>query len=249
MRGATTSFEPAHYFGNADADVDKWEALFERLASTSHEFERALDVGCGTGAYLSFLTNRRPDVTAYGIELDVERSTQARAANPRVDVRTGDAVEALASTTESFDLITLWDVFEHVTRPGALLEMLAARLAPGGSLYIQTIHESSLLPAVGRWLYKMSGGAFATPIQRTHEAHHLVFFTQTGLDLLIRNAGLVVREQWYDRLAMARMDGSRLLAAAAASALRLENAMGNGLFVNLLLEHPQAGSEVQPPSR
>jgi hypothetical protein len=92
------------------------------------------------------------------------------------------------------------------------------------------------VPALGRALHVASRGRIRGPARRTHEPHHLVFFSRRGLEALADAAGLRIRALWFDRLAMARMDGSRAVAAATAALLAIENALGNGLFVNVLLE-------------
>ncbi len=136
----------------------------------------------------------------------------------------------------NIDLVTLWDVFEHVTAPTRLLQALARQLAPGGCIYVQTIHEQSLVPAAGRLAYALSAGRVRYPARRTHEPHHLVFFTRAGLEQAAEGAGLRIRELWFDRLHRGRMDGPPLLTALTSAALRAENSLGGGLFVNLLLE-------------
>jgi len=135
-----------------------------------------------------------------------------------------------------FDLVTLWDVFEHLPDPVSLLRELRRSLAASGAIYLQTIHERSLLPALGRASYRASGGRLTRAVRRTHEAHHLVFFTRAGLAVAAERAGLRIRELWFGRLARRRMDGPPLVTAAAAALLAVENALGNGLFVNLILE-------------
>jgi SAM-dependent methyltransferase len=235
-RGAETSFVPESYFDNAALDRDKWEALFARLPDDGRGVETVLDVGCGTGAFLDFVTKRLPGTRIEGIELDSERAALARDANPRAAVHTGDALETALELEARFDLITLWDVFEHVTAPTRLLEALSRRLAPGGVLYVQTIHEHSLAPTLGRLCYSLTGGRVRYPARRTHEAHHLVFFTRSGLEVAAAAADLRIRELWFDRLHRGRMDGASVLTGLTSLALRAENALGGGLFVNLLLE-------------
>ena len=241
VRGAATSFAPSDYFEHADADRDKWEALLARLGGRPAA-GGVLDVGCGTGAFLAFMGRVRPDLRREGVELDPERAAEARARDPEATVHTGDALDVLRGLAGPFHLVTLWDVFEHVTDPRALLGELARVLAPGGVIYIQTIHERSLLPLAGRAVYAASGGRLRYPVRRTHDAHHLVFFTLEGLRVLADAAGLRIRATWYDRLARRRMDGHPVVTALASLALRAENALGNGLFVNLLLERPPAGA-------
>ena len=242
VRGAATSFEPESYFGNAALDRDKWDALFGRLQGRALP-ESLLDVGCGNGAFLAYATGRIPQLRTEGVEFDAARVDQARAANPRARIHHGDALEVAQALDASFDVITLWDVFEHVTAPARLLAALGGALAPDGSLYIQTIHEHSLVPAAGRLAYAISGGRLRSPARRTHEPHHLVFFTRQGLEHAATAAGLRIRELWFDRLHRGRMDGASLLTALTALALRAENALGGGLFVNLLLERAQRRNE------
>ncbi|MGH0031146.1 MAG: methyltransferase domain-containing protein, partial [Myxococcota bacterium] len=182
------------------------------------------------------------------VELDAERAERARSANPHAEIHQGDALEwaaRLDDGTRAFDLITLWDVFEHVPAPTALLARLAKLLSPEGWLYVQTIHEQSLLPAVGRLCYTLSGGRVTYPARRTHEPHHLVFFSRGGLAHAAEHAGLRIRELWFDRLAHGRMDGASWVTGLTSLALRLENALGGGLFVNLLLARaPRREQEV-----
>ncbi len=245
-RGAGTSFVPENYFSRADSDRDKWEELWRRLVlqvegvASGPQADReisALDVGCGTGAYLSHLRARLgKDARLEGIELDPERAEESRRCDSSLHIHEGDARGSLAEIDRCFDLVTLWDVFEHVTAPRDLLKDLARKLAPEGVIYLQTIHEHSILPALGRAAYRLSGGRIRYPAQRTHEAHHLVFFTREGIESMADEAGLRVREVWFDRLSRSRMDGPAMVTAATSLLLAAENALGNGLFINLILE-------------
>ncbi len=235
-RGAQTSFEPDAYFANADVDRLRWGELLRRTGTDHAVTARILDVGCGRGDFLRFLGERCPQLERCGIELDPARAAAARAADRSAQIRTGQVCVALAELGGAFDLITLWDVFEHLVDPRGVMQALAARLTPNGVVFVQTIHEQSVVPTLGRVIHTASAGRIRGPVRRTHEPHHLVFFSRRGLANLADAADLRIRALWFDRLAMARMDGSRVVAAATAALLAVENALGNGLFVNLLLE-------------
>ncbi len=92
---------------------------------------RALDVGCGTGEFLEILQRQGWDVA--GIEPNLRAAQQARA-------RLGaEAIQAISLEEASFppgtfDLITLWDVLEHLDDPPAALRRLAGWLHPAGLL-------------------------------------------------------------------------------------------------------------------
>jgi 2-polyprenyl-3-methyl-5-hydroxy-6-metoxy-1,4-benzoquinol methylase len=248
LRGASTSFTPEQYFANDDADLGKWLDLARRLEAREQPVESVLDVGCGTGAFLAHLRARHPEIRQAGIELDVERSALAREKNPDAQIRTGDALAALGEVGEGFDLITLWDVFEHVTAPAQLLRALAGKLSSRGCIFIQTIHEESLVPRLGRLSYRVTGGVLQAPVRRTHEAHHLVFFTKEGLSRAASFANLQIREQWFDSLALERMDGSAFVTRLTAALLQLERRLGNGLFINLILESSSDAPPINPAS-
>jgi 2-polyprenyl-3-methyl-5-hydroxy-6-metoxy-1,4-benzoquinol methylase len=236
-RDARTSFVPENYFSHADSDRDKWEKLSRQLAWPVDRPLLALDVGCGTGAYLEYLREQLGrNALLEGIELDPERAAQSRGRDLDLRIHEGDALATLARLDRPFDQITLWDVFEHVTAPLDLLEGLAQVLAPGGVIYLQTINERSILPTLGRAAYRLSGRRIRYPARRTHEAHHLVFFVREGIEYMAREAGLQVREVWFDRLARSRMEGGELVRTAASLLLAFENALGNGLFINVILE-------------
>ena len=73
---------------------------------------------------------------------------------------------------------------------------------------IQTTHEQSLVPWLGRLSYRLSGGRLRFAVRRTHDAHHLVFFSRKGLGRMADAAGLRIDELWYDRLAARAWTGT-----------------------------------------
>ncbi len=234
-RQAVTSFTPEHYFANADSERTKWARLLAGLDLPRDGAIRILDVGCSNGHFLAYARNVFPRAELTGIELDPMTAEAAKARVPGARILVGDAERVLESVAPSFDLITMWDVFEHLVSPAKVLARMSDLLATDGRIFIQTINEHSALPAIGRGLYALSGGRFKYPARRTHDAHHLVFFSKQGLELAVERAGLRIATVTYDRLARSRMDGSPLVTAVSAAVLALENALGNGLFINLLL--------------
>jgi 2-polyprenyl-3-methyl-5-hydroxy-6-metoxy-1,4-benzoquinol methylase len=54
-----------------------------------------------------------------------------------IDVRTG-TLETMAEPDHSFDVITLWDVIEHVPEPRETLRQVRRLLRPGGIIAINT---------------------------------------------------------------------------------------------------------------
>jgi 2-polyprenyl-3-methyl-5-hydroxy-6-metoxy-1,4-benzoquinol methylase len=137
------------------------EHKVELLEATAGRLEpgRALDVGCSSGAWLEVAGERGWRAT--GIELG---ATTAEAARRRgLDVRTGtldDVAPVLAG--ERFDLITFWDVLEHVRDPRRELALAARMLSPRGVLAAST-------PNIEGWYPRLTYRLLA---RRTHVWEH-----------------------------------------------------------------------------
>lgn len=120
---------------------------------------RALDVGCSSGAWLEIAAEQ--GMTSTGVEVG---ETTARAARERgLDVHTGTLAQTLDELEpHGYDLITFWDVLEHLRDPRQELALAAGLLAPGGVLAATFPNVEGLYPratyrllagATGRWEY------------------------------------------------------------------------------------------------
>jgi len=109
---------------------------------------RVLDVGCGAGGWLAPLS-RFGLVT--GLELDEPSIRYCR--EQELQRTLVGRVDALPVPPGSQDLVCLWDVLEHVTRPRAALTSIRPLLKPGGVLLIN-------YPDIGTWQAKLAGRRF-----------------------------------------------------------------------------------------
>jgi ubiquinone/menaquinone biosynthesis C-methylase UbiE len=93
---------------------------------------RVLDVGCGTGTLLDAV---RP---AHGVGVDVSTAMVRRARErfPALEFRVGDA--DCLRPGESFDVVTLVDVLEHLADPRATLAGARRACHPGSRLIVLT---------------------------------------------------------------------------------------------------------------
>ena len=137
---------------------------------------RLLDVGCAAGF---FLAEARAHYEVQGVELSSWSSAHARDVLG-VPVFTGTLQQA-ALPAAHFDVITLWDVIEHVPDPVPLLTEAARVLKRDGRLVLTT----------GDWdsAYARSKGAdwhLAAP------PWHLTLFGRTTMALAGKRAGLKV---------------------------------------------------------
>lgn len=137
---------------------------------------RLLDVGCAAGF---FLVEAQAHYRVCGVELSAFSSRFARE-QFGLDVVTGTLHDA-AFAPASFDLVTLWDVIEHVPDPAAVLAEAARVLAPDGRVVLTTGDIGSD--------YARSRGAdwhLMTP------PWHLSFFSRRTIATLASRAGLQV---------------------------------------------------------
>jgi SAM-dependent methyltransferase len=106
-------------------------AVLERwLPEGAHHI---LDVGSGTGAMPELLTRFGSVV---GVEPSPLAAEVARARlGDRADVRTGDVPKAL-KPGERFDVLTMFDVLEHLDDPVGTLASLQPYLAPGATVVV-----------------------------------------------------------------------------------------------------------------
>ena len=136
---------------------------------------RLLDVGCAAGF---FLAEARAHYEVQGVELSAWSSQYARE-RLQLPVFTGTLQQA-ALPDDHFDVVTLWDVIEHVPDPVPLLAEAARVLKPGGRLVLST----------GDW-----GSAYAQ--RKGPDWHlmtppwHLTMFSRATLTRAAARAGLM----------------------------------------------------------
>lgn len=95
-----------------------------------------LDVGCGIGIACSTLSDRFPELHFTGVDISPENIAAARSlfASDRVSFDVSKVTDDVIQ--ETYDLVYLLDVFEHIPRDvrTSFQQQLAAHLAPQGTL-------------------------------------------------------------------------------------------------------------------
>jgi 2-polyprenyl-3-methyl-5-hydroxy-6-metoxy-1,4-benzoquinol methylase len=115
---------------------------------------KTLDIGCAGGAFLR--AARECQLSAIGIEPSRFLGDYARTTH-NLDVRSGVLAD-FSFPAHSFDLITLWDVIEHVPDPKEELRTIQQLLKPDG-LFVVNYPDFGSLPAklLGRkWPFLLS---------------------------------------------------------------------------------------------
>ena len=132
---------------------------------------RLLDVGCYVGIFLEIAAQHGWE--AWGVEPSHWAAEEARRRGLRVTTGT---LASAGLAPGSFDVVTLWDVIEHLTDPKAEMQRVNRLLRPGGLVCIHTIDIDSLLPRIlgPRWpwlmemhIYYFSGRTLARLLELT----------------------------------------------------------------------------------
>ncbi len=137
-----------------------------------------LDVGCHVGTFLTLAEQAGFDVA--GVE---PSRWGAEIARTRINgsVHCG-AIEDAPLPEGGYDVITLWDVIEHLPDPALDIRAIHSALRPGGVFVISTMDVESLFArAFGRrwpWYMQM----------------HLVYFSRQTLCEILRREGFQIAE-------------------------------------------------------
>ena len=159
------------------------------------EDKRVLEIGCSVGTQTRILSRElRCEVTA--VEIDAASAESAREFCKQLvigDVESIDLTKALAE--QSFDVVLLADVLEHLREPGLTLANLRSLLAPNGFLLccVPNICHAAIAWEVahGRFNYQRFGLLDDT---------HIRFFTRRSIEELLDGSGYVVSEVHRFRL-------------------------------------------------
>lgn len=98
-----------------------------------------LDVGCASGRFIGSL-NGKPDWNVAGVEISPYASQLAR--DQGLNVFTG-TLEQATFPDNSFDVVTMWDVLEHLHDPGATLREVYRILKADGILVLRLPNADS----------------------------------------------------------------------------------------------------------
>ncbi len=168
----------APIFEGALKEIDRLQKLYGNAS-----LGKLLDIGCGSGHFLNEARNRGYDVK--GIE---PASMFAEYAIDRfsLDVSCKNILET-RFPSDSFDIITAWDVIEHVSDPRSVLEQCANWAKPGGIIALR--FPSAI------W-QKIKGFIFQRILCNNHAAFgatmHLYFFSTKTITKMANDLGLEV---------------------------------------------------------
>ena len=176
--GKRTLFEKMYHFIKRKAIRDKVSLInsYQPLKG------RILDIGAGTGDFLLECKNQNWDI------LGIEPNDKAKGIAVGKGIKFGDTIEKLESN--SFDVITMWHVLEHVPDVEHQVAELKRLLKPSGTIIIAVPNFKSY----DANHYKEFWAAYDVP-------RHLWHFSKTAIEKLFdkQNMNLEdIKPMWFD---------------------------------------------------
>lgn len=176
--GKRTLFEKMYHFIKRKAIRDKVSLInsYQPLKG------RILDIGAGTGDFLLECKNQNWEI------LGIEPNDKAKGIALGKGIKFGDTIEKLESN--SFDVITMWHVLEHVPDVEHQVAELKRLLKPSGTIIIAVPNFKSY----DANHYKEFWAAYDVP-------RHLWHFSKTAIEKLFdkQNMNLEdIKPMWFD---------------------------------------------------
>ena len=149
------------------------------INSFTSEDKNLLDVGCGTGDFLQIA--QQNDWIVFGVEPNNEAR---QIANSKTNNSVSDIEQLLEFPKQSFDVITLWHVLEHLPNLEEQVSILKSLLRENGRLIIAVPNYKSY----DAEYYKNFWAAFDVP-------RHLWHFNQESISKLFSKENMEVVER------------------------------------------------------
>lgn len=141
------------------------------------KLNRLLDIGCGTGGFVFAAGNMKWQ--SIGTEISFDCIQAARQKD--LEVYFGNVTE-LDMEHESFDVIRMHSVIEHLKDPRGVLNTASKLLRQGGLLLISTVNTDSFTASFQKESWKY-----------IHPLYHVHLFNTSNLSLLLKKMGFKVK--------------------------------------------------------
>lgn len=146
-----------------------------------------LDVGSGPGLFLDLV--KRAGWQGIGIELNAEAAIRSHE-RFGIDARPG-TIDSVELPEHSFDVVTLWDIFEHVRNPLGMLHRAHELLKPGGYLFLETPNVRSLLDWAVILLARIG---VKGPAATFYGLHHLTLWDPKTIRRVFAERGFTIKD-------------------------------------------------------
>ncbi len=173
------------YLSDTPEDIRKWEAMIKPIIAKSVNLitsrsktggKKLLDIGCGYGFFLKEMKSRGWDVQ--GLEVSQTGREYAQS-NWNVQVYP-EPLEDLGLPANTFDVVTLLYVIEHVHNPLSLLREINRVLKQEGYVLLRWPHTTPVVNILG---------PLSKKLDLYHTPYHLYDFSPKTIEKMLFLAG------------------------------------------------------------
>jgi 2-polyprenyl-3-methyl-5-hydroxy-6-metoxy-1,4-benzoquinol methylase len=180
-------YETSNYISHNDAPKNLFEVLYQKVKGYtlkrkitlinhySTSGKSLLDIGCGTGEFLSFA--KKANWNTHGVE--VNEHARLKAEEKQLQIK--ENISELSN--QKFNVITLWHVLEHLPSLKKDIRQIESLLTDDGTLVIAVPNFKSY----DAQFYKEHWAAYDTP-------RHLWHFSQTAISKLFKEYNFQIQK-------------------------------------------------------
>jgi 2-polyprenyl-3-methyl-5-hydroxy-6-metoxy-1,4-benzoquinol methylase len=165
--------------GSGYYETSRWE--FGVAGAGVRAGSRVVDIGCGDGAFLRGLPQR---ARRTGLDHNGAALETLRRLDPGVLARQQDAGEHASEVGPVYDVVTAFQILEHVEQPRELLAAARALVAPGGAVFVSVPNRDR----TGRQPFEVLD----------HPPHHLTHWRAQQLATAAQGEGLRLAAAHYE---------------------------------------------------
>ncbi len=104
------------------------------------QFDRCLEIGCGTGKNTSWLITKANHISAVDLSSEMLAKAREKIGTSKVQFHKADITAHWQFASGLYDLVTFSLVLEHIEILDSVFENAARFLKPGGILYLGELH-------------------------------------------------------------------------------------------------------------
>jgi len=152
--------------------------LASHLAPLIPSAGNVLDVGCGNGEFLA--AAKEEGFKAFGLDFSKAAAELCRGRGLEAD--SGDFLSFKFTDRAPFDLVTFWDVCEHLPTPVDFLVRALSLVKPGGYVVVKVPLVTARTVDIASRLPRLAGALLSSP-------SHIHYFRKATLARLLERAG------------------------------------------------------------
>jgi ubiquinone/menaquinone biosynthesis C-methylase UbiE len=117
---------------------------FQRVSAMILPNSTVLDVGCGTGDFVRYLEEHRPDCEISACDFSTAAIQHAASKSPNISFAVVDILNLSEYYSNKFDFVICFETIEHITEPQKLIDEMTSITKQNGIMIITTPYDNNV---------------------------------------------------------------------------------------------------------